>query len=185
MQANRYDRAAEAPIMNTYVPINFGELYRIGKEQADTVRKASEEMSSALQKFGEFSSISDVDVQDYRDSTIGVLQGLINEAAANPDIMKDASFRSRFYTGLNSIDYLHLANLRKSAENMDTREKAKAALRAQGLYADWFDDPRYSDLRNWSTRDSGIMTNISPDKYRNMEELGREYVKDLKPTFYK
>jgi hypothetical protein len=99
--------------------------------------------------------------------------------------MKDASFRSRFYTGLNSIDYLHLANLRKSAENMDTREKAKAALRAQGLYADWFDDPRYSDLRNWSTRDSGIMTNISPDKYRNMEELGREYVKDLKPTFYK
>lgn len=185
MQANRYDRAAEAPILNTYVPINFGELYRIGKEQADTVRKASEEMSSALQKFGEFSSISDVDVQDYRDSTIGVLQGLINEAAANPDIMKDASFRSRFYTGLNSIDYLHLANLRKSAENMDTREKAKAALRAQGLYADWFDDPRYSDLRNWSTRDSGIMTNISPDKYRNMEELGREYVKDLKPTFYK
>jgi hypothetical protein len=99
--------------------------------------------------------------------------------------MKDASFRSRFYTGLNSIDYLHLANLRKSAENMDTREKAKAALRAQGLYADWFDDPRYSDLRNWSTRDSGIMTNISPDKYINMEELGREYVKDLKPTFYK
>ena len=174
MQANRYDRAAEAPILNTYVPINFGELYRIGKEQADTVRKASEEMSSALQKFGEFSSISDVDVQDYRDSTIGVLQGLINEAAANPDIMKDASFRSRFYTGLNSIDYLHLANLRKSAENMDTREKAKAALRAQGLYADWFDDPRYSDLRNWSTRDSGIMTNISPDKYRNIEELGRE-----------
>ena len=30
MQANRYDRAAEAPIMNRYVPINFGELYRIG-----------------------------------------------------------------------------------------------------------------------------------------------------------
>lgn len=185
MRSNRYDRAAEAPIINTYVPINFGELYRIGKEQADTVRKASEEMSSALQKFGEFSSISDVDVQDYRNSTIGVLQDLINEAATNPDAMKDASFRSRFYTGLNSIDYIHLANLRKSAENMDTREKAKAALRAQGLYADWFDDPRYSDLRNWSTRDSGIMTNISPDKYRDMEELGREYVKDLKPTFYK
>ena len=33
MTANRYDQAAEAPIMNTYVPINFGELYRIGDTQ--------------------------------------------------------------------------------------------------------------------------------------------------------
>lgn len=185
MQVNRYNRVLESPVMSTYVPINFGELYRIGKEQADTVRKASEEISSTLQKFGEFSSISDVDVQDYRNSTVGVLSDLINEAAVNPDALKDASFRSRFYTGLNSIDYLHLANLRKSAENMDTREKAKAALRAQGLYADWFDDPMYSDLRNWSTRDSGVMTNISPDKYMSMRELGSDYVKDLKPTFYK
>ncbi len=185
MQANRYDRAAEAPIINTYVPINFGELYRIGAAQKQAVDEAAQQFSAQLQKFGEFSSISDVDVQDYRDSSLGKMQDLINEAVTNPDAMKDASFRSRFYAGLNSIDYFHLANLRKSAENMDTREKAKAALRAQGLYADWFDDPKYSDLRNWSTRDQGIMTNISPDKYRDMEELGREYVKDLQPTFYK
>lgn len=185
MQANRFDRAAEAPILNTYVPINFGELYRIGAAQKQAVDEAAQQFNAQLQKFGEFSSISDVDVQDYRDSSLGKMQNLINEAVTNPDAMKDASFRARFYSGLNSIDYFHLANLRKSAENMDTREKAKAALRAQGLYADWFDDPKYSDLRNWSTRDSGIMTNISPDKYIGMEELGKEYVKDLKPTFYK
>lgn len=185
MQANRYDRAAEAPILNTYVPINFAELYRIGAAQKAAVDQAAKEFNAQLQKFGEFSSISDVDVQDYRDSSIGKMKDLINEAVINPDAMKDASFRSRFYSGLNSIDYFHLANLRKSAENMDAREKAKAALRAQGLYADWFDDPKYSNLRNWSTRDQGVMANISPDKYIGMEELGREYVKDLKPTFYK
>lgn len=185
MQANRYDRAAEAPIMNTYVPINFGELYRIGKEQGDIVKKQAEQMTETIRKFGEFTSISDLDVKDYYDSSLGKLQGLINEAAANPDKLKDASFRSAFQLGLNGIDYNHLAGLRKSAENMDTREKAKAALRSQGLYADWFDDPMYTDLSNWSTRNQGIMTNISPDKYKSMEELGREYVKDLKPTFYK
>ena len=41
MQANRYDRAAEAPILNTYVPINFGELYRIGAAQKEAVDQAA------------------------------------------------------------------------------------------------------------------------------------------------
>lgn len=163
MAVNRYNKPADAPLINTYVPINFELLYRIGKEQGDIVRKQADQMTEAIQKFGEFSSISDLDVQDYYNSSTGKLASLINEAAANPDKLKDAAWRSKFQLGLNSIDYNHLANLRKSAENMDTREKAKAALRAQGLYADWFDDPRYSDLRNWSTRDSGVMTNISPE----------------------
>ena len=37
MQANRYDRATEAPIMNTYVPINFGDLYSIFQAQRQAV----------------------------------------------------------------------------------------------------------------------------------------------------
>jgi len=31
MANNLYSKAAEAPIMNTYVPIDFNQLYRIGE----------------------------------------------------------------------------------------------------------------------------------------------------------
>lgn len=185
MAANMYDQAAQAQFINTYVPIDFGNLYRIAKDQEETIRKAGEQMTNALVKFGEFTSISDLDVKDYYDSSIGKLKNLIDYAAQNPDAFKDAAFRSQLQMGLNSIDYNYLAGLRKSAENMDQREKAVATLKAAGLYSEWFDDQRYVDLRNWSTRDNGIMKNLSPDKYQSMEELGREYVKDLKPTFYK
>lgn len=185
MQINRYSSAQEAPIINTYVPINFGELYKIGAAQKQAVDEATQQFTGQLQKFGEFTSVSDEDVRDYRASTIGVLQNLIDEAVRNPDNMKDAAFIARIQQGINSIDYNHLARLRKSAENMDVRQKAVAALRAQDLYEDWFDDPQYTDLKNWSTRKQGIMSNLSPNKYMSMEELGREYVKDLKPTFYK
>ena len=63
MQANRYDRAAEAPIMNTYVPINFGELYRIGQAQRQAVEQAANEFTNTVSKFGEFQSPSAVDMK--------------------------------------------------------------------------------------------------------------------------
>ena len=70
MQANRYDRAAEAPILNTYVPINFGELYRIGAAQKQAVDEAAQQFNTQLQKFGEFRSPSTIDTQNYYNLTI-------------------------------------------------------------------------------------------------------------------
>ena len=67
MQANRYDRAAEAPIINTYVPINFGELYRIGQAQRDAVESAAKDFANTVAKFGEFQSPSAIDTQKYYD----------------------------------------------------------------------------------------------------------------------
>ena len=53
MQANRYDRAAEAPILNTYVPINFGELYRIGAAQKEAVDQAAKDLTNTITTFGD------------------------------------------------------------------------------------------------------------------------------------
>ena len=54
MAANMYDQAAQAQFINTYVPINFGELYRIGAAQKQAVDQAAEQFTTQLQKFGEF-----------------------------------------------------------------------------------------------------------------------------------
>ena len=61
MAANMYDQAAQAQFINTYVPINFGELYRIGAAQKQAVDQAAEQFTTQLQKFGEFRSPSRVD----------------------------------------------------------------------------------------------------------------------------
>ena len=43
MAANMYDQAAQAQFINTYVPINFGELYRIGAAQKAAVDEAAQQ----------------------------------------------------------------------------------------------------------------------------------------------
>jgi len=37
------------------------------------------------------------------------MQDLINQSSANPDAMKDAGFRAKFYSKLNSLDYASLS----------------------------------------------------------------------------
>lgn len=185
MSANGYDVAAEAPIINTYVPINFGELYRIGAAQKAAVDEAAEKLNTALTTFGEFRSPSEVDIKRYYDNSIGKVSDLIEAASSNPDLMKDAGFRSQLQSRLNNIDYSLLSSLKESADNMRTRLKSKAELEAQGLYQEWFDDPRYTDLSNWDTASMGIMNNLAPSKFESLESIGSAYTKDLKPTFYK
>ena len=48
-----YDQAAQAQFLNTYAPINFGELYRIGAAQKQAVDEAAQQFSNQLQKFGD------------------------------------------------------------------------------------------------------------------------------------
>lgn len=128
MQANRYDRAAEAPIMNTYVPINFGELYRIGQAQRQAVEQAANEFTNTVSKFGEFQSPSAVDTQRYYENSLGKIRDLIDEAATNPDAMKDANFRARLNSRIANLDYATLSNLRQSREGMLARQKANQEL---------------------------------------------------------
>ncbi len=180
-----YDQGVRTPIMNTYVPIDFRNLYLIGAHQQKVVEDAANKLNTALQKFGEFTSISDIDEQKYYDASLGKMRDLVDQFAKNPDVIKDAAYRSAFQSRLNSIDYNFLARLKKNAANFDTRSKAVSELIAQGKYVDWFDDQRYTDLRNWDTESQGMMTNLSPAPYVDLEELGRDYVKDLKPSFYK
>ena len=134
MQANRYDRAAEAPIMNTYVPINFGELYRIGQAQRQAVEQAANEFTNTVSKFGEFQSPSAVDTQRYYENSLGKIRDLIDEAATNPDAMKDANFRARLNSRIANLDYATLSNLKQSREGMLARQKANQELMIKGMF---------------------------------------------------
>lgn len=182
MTANRYDQAAEAPILNTYVPINFGELYRIGATQKAAVDEAAKQFSTALQKFGEFRSPSAVDTQNWYNLTINRkdVQDAISQIAQNPDAMKDASFRANLQSLINSTDYSSLSLLKESADNLRAGLEMRAKMEAEGKYKEGWDDsniPQYDTLSN-----KRVFSDITPVRYMTADELSNPYFSKLKPS---
>lgn len=190
MAANRFDQAAQMPILNTYVPINFGELYRIGATQKAAVDEAIADIGNAVQAFGEFTSPSDIDTENYYNLSLGQMNDLITEVSTDPDKLKDAGFRARFYGRLNNLNYAELSRLKQGAENLEIRNKVAAEMKAKGLYNEnW--DVYYDgngniipfDASNYDTLRNGILDQLSPIQYKSMRDIIAPYVDDLKPTF--
>lgn len=176
-----YDQAAQAQFLNTYAPINFGELYRIGAAQKQAVDEAAQQFSSQLQKFGEFRSPSDIDTQKYYDLTINRqdMQDVINQIMTNPDALKDSAFRSNIQSVINSTDYATLSRLKQSSENLIARQKLIAQMKAAGKYNENWDD---ININQWNTSKSGVMNDLSPIEWMNANQLSDVYFNNLKPS---
>lgn len=180
MQANEYDIAAEAPIINTYVPINFGELYRIGAAQKAAVDEAVNDLNAAVTTFGEFRSPSRIDTENYYKNSIGKFSDLIEAAAANPDLMKDANFRASLQSRINNLDYISLSMLKESADMQRLGLKTRAQMEAEGRYTKNWDR---SDIPNYDTLGTGrIFDDITPVRWMSANELSNAYFNDLKAS---
>ena len=182
MAANMYDQAAQAQFINTYVPINFGELYRIGAAQKAAVDEAAQQFGTQLQKFGEFQSPSQIDTQRYYDLTIGRqdFQNAINQMVSNPDALKDAAFRSQLQSMINSVDYGTLSNLRSSRDAMLKRQEVNQKLMLENRFNPLWHDV---DFANYDTVNSKIFDDITPLPYMSVRELVEPYVNNLKGGF--
>ena len=183
MAANMYDQAAQAQFINTYVPINFGELYRIGATQKAAVDEAAQQFGAQLQKFGEFRAPSRVDTQNYYNLTIGRedFQNAINQIASNPDYLKDAANRSQIQSLINSVDYASLSQLKESADYQRLGLQTRAKMKAEGRLKDSWDK---TDIANYDTLgQKKIFDDITPVAYMNLNELSTPYFNDLKPGF--
>lgn len=182
MAVNMYDQAAQAQFINTYVPINFGELYRIGAAQKAAVDEAAQQFGTQLQKFGEFQSPSQIDTQRYYDLTIGRqdFQNAINQMVSNPDALKDAAFRSQLQSMINSVDYGTLSNLRSSRDAMLKRQEINQKLMLENRFNLLW---HYVDFANYDTVNSKIFDDITPLPYMSVRELVEPYVNNLKGEF--
>ena len=182
MAVNMYDQAAEAPILNTYVPIDFDELYRIGVTQQQAINQAQEELQGVISTVGEFTSPSDIDVENYYKLSLGQLDDLIQEAAADPNKMKDPGYRARLMGRINGLDYAALGRLRAGADALRTRQSNVANMIANDTYYENWD--RFRDLSNYDTLRQGILDEVAPTPYKSVFDLASPYVDDMKPTFF-
>lgn len=182
MGANMYDQPAQAQFINTYAPINFGELYRIGAAQKEEMNRAADQFSAQLQKFGEFKSPSAIDTENYYNNTINRqdFQEAINQMISNPDAMKDASFRSNLQSLINSVDYASLSKLKQSRDAMLQRQQIDQKLMLENKY-----NPLWHgvDYDNYDTLNNKIFDDITPLPYMSVRELVEPYVNNLKGEF--
>lgn len=183
MAVNMYDQAAQAQFINTYAPINFGELYRIGAAQKAAIDEAAQQFGAQLQRFNEFQSPSLIDTQRYYDLTVGRndFQNAINQMVSNPDALKDAAFRSQLQSMINSVDYAALSILKSSRDAMLKRQEINQKLMLENRFNLLWHDV---DFANYDTLGSKkIFDDITPLPYMSVRELVEPYVNNLKGEF--
>lgn len=183
MTVNRYYKPIEMGYFDTFVPIDFDMLYKLGSAQKAAVDEARKELATQQKTWAEFQSLSDKDIESWGDLTYNnpVIRQYVEKAAMNPSAMNDAAFRAGLQQAINNLDYGKMSMLKQSARMLEAREVNKAKLIAENRYASWMDDV---DIANWDTLGKGIMTELSPIAYKSLQELGEPYTKDLKVRYY-
>lgn len=177
MPVNYYDQPAQAPIMNTYVPIDFANIYRVAAAQKAAIDKAVDDMNTAVSTFGEFRSPSSVDTQNYYNMTLGRMRDILDEYSNNPEAIKDASWRARLYGRLNNLDYAGLSQLREGADQLRTRMSNIAKMQASGEYNENWDD---IDVSNYNTLQNGVLKELAPTPYMNANQLSNAYFDNMR-----
>lgn len=181
MAVNRYDSPAQAEFINTYVPIPFEQLYTLGKEAKADVDKALKEYSTALDKWGEFQSPSEVDTKAWYDETYGRALPVAEEMAKNIDLIKTPEGRAKIYSVINNVDRAKLSMLKQSAENLKARQAIDAKLMMEGKYNPVWHTVDYTNYDTLSP-DSGVFNDLAPLAYKSEVDLVKPFVDNLKAS---
>lgn len=180
MAVNRFDKPIESEYVSQYTPIPFEQLYAIGKANNERVDKAYNDLANQFSKWGEFRSPSAVDTKRFYDYTIGAAQGIVNQLAANPDLIKTAEGRSMIQSFINSRPYNELSQLQQSREGMLQRQAANQKLMLAGKYNPLWHDVNFTD---YDTINSKIYNDVAPLAYKSEVDLVKPYVDNLKSEF--
>lgn len=179
MAVNRYDNPAQAQFINTYVPIPFEQLYRIGKEANDRLDDTLKNFGNAKKVWSEFQSQSMKDMDTWDKATMGAVRPLINAAANNPELLKDRAWQSQLQANIANVDTGLLGRLKQSAKNFELRKAAIQKLVQEGKYNKYWHD---MDMTNWDSTTQGVFDDINVTPYQSINDLVDPYVNDLKPS---
>ena len=180
MAVNMYDEAAPVQYVSQYVPIPFQELFAMAKYYGDEIKTARKELSDYAKSIGEFQSLLTKDVDSYHRIALNDnIQRVMNEAVANPNVMKSAAWRSSMAGALNSVNYADLSKLKKSAEQADLYDKLYKQLAAQGKMPPGWEKDWYS---TYDTLAENKIFDKTPLPYSSVEDVAYSYVDELKDT---
>lgn len=176
MAVNRFFK----PVDYEYTPIPFQELVTLGKYYADERKQAEKDLATYIQKANEFTSLLSKDVDTYNKTAFTPqVKQYIQQAASNPSVMRDMSWRSGLQAAINSVDYGMLNKLKSSAESAKLYDAAAKKLAIEGkLPPGW--EPNYFDT--YSTAESGVF-NENPLPYQTKTDIVKPYLDNLKDSY--
>lgn len=176
MAINRFFK----PVDYEYTPIPFQELVTLGKYYADERKQAEKDLATYIQKANEFTSLLSKDVDTYNKTAFNPqVKQYIQQAASNPSVMRDMSWRSGLQAAINSVDYGMLNKLKSSAESAKLYDAAAKKLAIEGkLPPGW--EPNYFDT--YSTAESGVF-NENPLPYQSKTDIVKPYLDNLKDSY--
>lgn len=181
MAVNRFDNPIEQEYVSSYVPIPFQELMTLGKYYGDERKAAEKALSSYVKNIGDFHSLITKDNESYRDIALNEqLKARINEAVANPSVMKSAAWRSGLFGDINSVDYASLSKLKASAEAAKVYDAAVKKLAMEGKMPPGWEPDYFS---TYSTVDSGQVFNATPLPYTTVGDMVHPLVDNLKSEY--
>lgn len=175
MAYNRFHKPIER-----YVPIPFQELMTVGKELNAQREKAEKDLTDYIKNANEFTSLLSKDVDTYNQVAFNdQIKQYINQAAANPSVMKDAAWRSGMHAAMNAVEYGMLNKLKSSAESAKAYDAIAKKLAMEGkLPPNW--EPDY--FNNYSTAESGVF-NATPLPYQSKTDIVKPYLDNLKDSY--
>lgn len=177
-----YDRPAQQQFIDTFTPIPFEQLYKLGQTFNEDVLRSEQELGDMISQWSQFQSPSAIDTQSWYGETMNRVKPVVEQMAQNLDLIKSPEGRAMIAQLRNTTDYNKLATLRQSREGMLQRQKANQELMSKGLYnPDWHD----VDFANYNSLDpeQGIFNDVSPLAYKSIKDISDQYFNNLKPSY--
>lgn len=185
MTVNRYYKPIEMGYFDTFVPIDFDMLYKLGSAQKAAVDEARKELNANVEKWNEFVSPLARDMEAWNEATLGngELSGLIREASLDPQRMNDAGFRAQLNSALYNISSNPLLpKLKASAIQAQNYQQLVNKLAAEGKSPQGW-EPDY--LNTYSTKQTGRVFDKTPLPYNSINDIVHGYVDNLKESYIK
>jgi hypothetical protein len=181
-----YTQPTPAQFIDTYVPIPFEQLFKIGSMYKADYENSVNQLREFNKTYGSFDSQSSADTQSWYNETMGKIKPAIESLGTNSDLLKSAEGRAKLNATLNSVDYGKLAALRKSAEAMDQEQKIALQMQAQGkrINPDWY-TPGYTSHSTIDpmTGKTNVYQAQAPMEYKDELETFNPYYSAVKPMY--
>lgn len=181
---NYYEQPVAQTFMDTYAPLPFQELAMLGaayKKEKDETEAAIDEFRST---YGDFTSMSEYDVEDWNKETMGKLQPALLEMATDPEKIKSQEFQAGIRSAIRSVNTARLSALKQNAENYKIRAAEIAKLKAEGKYKESWDPINISRWRTIGPQGQiNMMTDLSPIEYKSLHDIASPYSQALEDQY--
>ena len=180
-----YDRAIPLPVKDLYDTQVMAMSINAAK---DMYEKGQKQIEDFYNKYGDFVSPIQKDMDWYAQNVTGKASNFINQLYANGiDPLRSAEGRAAVAQLVRSMPIGDIAKLRQSAENSRAFLKAKLALQEKGLYNPLLEKyegtsmDQYRTLGDGENAGMGVWNRMSPTPYQNMALFSKDYFDNLKP----